>query len=259
VSSGGRDGPRGGRPQQFITERCGRPATWQLSRCSARPPPHTHAAPALSRRSKQQTNGFICTQSLLLTVEPKEEGELDAGIAAALQATLTAGGDLLQVSSMESDLSAELRRSATNQAREAAVADAEETAGVLAKVSFAAGGRGACWAVRAGGGAIATVPVPAALQHGLARIPACRVLRVPCTRVYAYPPTHTRHTPAGRQGDSGRDPEHQRLQRGAQPAHAPRQGCVRQPATQPPPTTSKRLPPALPPLAPCVGAAALPT
>lgn len=84
---------------------------------------------------KQLSNGFICQQSLLITVNEVKGSRLDASISSALDAAVKAGGNLLQVSSMSTDLSDGLRRTATNQAREVAVGDAQETADILAKAA----------------------------------------------------------------------------------------------------------------------------
>ena len=65
---------------------------------------HTHsaaaaaaAAPTPAPRSKEERSGYICEQTLLITVEQAGGSGLDADMSAALDATIKAGGNYLQV------------------------------------------------------------------------------------------------------------------------------------------------------------------
>ncbi|KAL4451430.1 hypothetical protein ABPG77_009502 [Micractinium sp. CCAP 211/92] len=79
----------------------------------------------------QKISGYTCQQSLVVKIDDVNNTIL----AAVIDAAVTSGGNDLQVSQVVMDLSPQLRRSATNQAREAAVEDATEVAQLLAKTA----------------------------------------------------------------------------------------------------------------------------
>lgn len=79
----------------------------------------------------QKITGYTCSQSLVVKID----GVNNINLAAVIDAAVSSGGNDLQVSQVVMDLSPELRRSATNQAREAAVDDATEVAELLAKTA----------------------------------------------------------------------------------------------------------------------------
>ncbi|KAL4420642.1 hypothetical protein ABPG75_010298 [Micractinium tetrahymenae] len=79
----------------------------------------------------QKITGYTCSQSLVVKID----GVNNTSLAAVIDAAVSAGGNDLQVSQVVMDLSPQLRRSAANQAREAAVDDAAEVAQLLAKTA----------------------------------------------------------------------------------------------------------------------------
>jgi len=78
--------------------------------------------------SEQRTNGYTCSQSMVVKID----GVNNTSLGAVIDAATSSGGNDLQVSQVVMDLSPELRREATNEARKAAVEDATETATLLA-------------------------------------------------------------------------------------------------------------------------------
>jgi len=79
----------------------------------------------------QSISGYTCSQSLVVKIDDVN----NTSLAAVIDQAVTAGGNDLQVSQVVMELSPQLRRQATNEARQLAVDDATETADLLAKAA----------------------------------------------------------------------------------------------------------------------------
>jgi uncharacterized protein YggE len=84
---------------------------------------------------QERFQGYICENSLKLKSVSRNSSQLGDTISSALDAAISAGGNYLTVSNMMTELSPELRATATNDARRGAVADAESTASILAEAA----------------------------------------------------------------------------------------------------------------------------
>lgn len=84
---------------------------------------------------QERFQGYICENSLKLKSVSRNSTQLGDTVSSALDAAISAGGNYLTVSNMMTELSPELRATATNDARRGAVADASSTASILAEAA----------------------------------------------------------------------------------------------------------------------------